>query len=55
MPAWILPLLALLALLPAGAVDAHTLAARVAKVSTPVATLEGVELRLAWPAGADAP
>ncbi|MGY1531202.1 hypothetical protein [Luteimonas sp. A649] len=54
MPAWILTLLGLLALLHVGAVDARTLVARVAKVSTPVATLEGVEVRLAWPADADA-
>ena len=52
MPAWILTLLGLLALLPAGAVDARALVARVAQVSTPVATLQGVEVRLAWPADA---
>ncbi|WP_132985124.1 hypothetical protein [Luteimonas terricola] len=52
MPAWILTLLGLFALLPASAADARALVARVAQVSTPVATLEGVEVRLAWPAGA---
>src|SRR5690554_4372759 len=52
MPAWILTLLGLLALLPAAAADARALVARVAQVSTPVATLEGVEVRLAWPADA---
>ena len=53
MPARILTLLGLLALLCAGTVDARTLVARVAKVSTPVATLEGVEVHLEWPAEAD--
>ncbi|HEY4529184.1 MAG TPA: hypothetical protein VIG97_02460 [Luteimonas sp.] len=53
MPAWILTLVALLALLPVGGAQARTLVARMASVSTPVATLEGVEVRLAWPAAAD--
>lgn len=53
MPAWILTLLGLLALLPADGACARTLVARIATVSTPVAVLDGVEVRLAWPAGAE--
>ncbi|MEN1928553.1 hypothetical protein WCE37_06055 [Luteimonas sp. MJ250] len=53
MSAWILPLLGLFALLHAGGAEARTLTARVAEVSTPVATLHDVEVRLDWPAGAD--
>ena len=52
MPARILTLLGLVALLYAGAADARALVARVASVSTPVATLDGVEVRLEWPADA---
>lgn len=52
MPVRILTLLVLLALWPANAAGARTLVARVASVSTPVATLQDVELRLAWPDGA---
>src|SRR5690554_3301084 len=52
MPTRILTLLGLVALLYAGAADARALVARVASVSTPVATLDGVEVRLEWPADA---
>jgi hypothetical protein len=52
MPAWILTLLGLLALLSAGAADARALVAKVARVSTPAAVLENVEVRLHWPAHA---
>ncbi|MEN1940926.1 hypothetical protein WCE41_07645 [Luteimonas sp. MJ246] len=54
MSAWILPLLGVSALLCAGAADAQVLTARVATVSTPVATLHEVDVRLDWPAGAEA-
>lgn len=52
MPARILTLLGLIALLCAGTVDARALSARMARVSTPVAVLQDVEVRLAWPAEA---
>src|SRR5690606_17763539 len=52
MPARILTLLALLALTAAPSALARTLVARAATVSTPVATLQDVEVRLAWPEGA---
>ncbi|NLA67830.1 MAG: hypothetical protein GX856_06235, partial [Gammaproteobacteria bacterium] len=39
-------------MLPAAASEARTLVARMDRVSTPVATLEQVEVRLEWPAGA---
>jgi hypothetical protein len=45
-------LLASLAAWPAAA-PARTAVARIERVSTPVATLQGVEVRLAWPDGAD--
>ena len=54
MPHRILPLLALLLLTTAGAAQARTMSARIAKVTTPVATLQGVTLRLEWPADAQA-
>ncbi len=46
----LLPLLLLACLLPA---QARTMTAKIARVTTAVATLEGVEVRLDWPAGAD--
>ena len=52
MPARILTLLVLFSLLHAGGAEARVLVAKMAKVSTPVATLEGVEVRLDWPADA---
>ncbi len=54
MPRRILPLLTLLLLATAGAAHARTMSARIAKVTTPVATLQGVTLRLEWPAAAQA-
>ncbi|MBJ6979560.1 hypothetical protein [Luteimonas sp. MC1895] len=53
MPAWILPLLAAFALLSASPAHARALVARMASVSTPVATLQGVQVRLDWPADAE--
>ena len=50
-PILTLPLLLLL-LAAAGDATARTLAAKVARVTTAVATLEGVEVRLHWPRGA---
>jgi hypothetical protein len=41
-----------LALLAAGAADARSLAARISKVTTPVATFQGVRVHLDWPASA---
>ena len=52
MPARILPLLGLVAMLCAGHAHARALVARMDRVATPVAVLEGVEVRLDWPAGA---
>jgi hypothetical protein len=52
MPRRILPLLTLLLLAIAGAAQARTMSARIAKVTTPMATLQGVTLRLEWPANA---
>lgn len=49
MPARILTLLALFALLAAPSAAARSLVARATTVSTPVATLRDVEVRLAWP------
>ena len=46
----LLPLLLFACILPA---QARTMTAKVARVTTAVATLEGVEVRLDWPAGAD--
>lgn len=45
-------LLAAVALATAGAVHARTATMRVERVESPVATLDGVRLRLHWPAGA---
>ncbi|MBJ6981042.1 hypothetical protein [Luteimonas sp. MC1572] len=52
MPRAILPLLLLLLLGAADAAWARTLSATIARVTTPVASLEGVEMRVHWPAGA---
>ena len=54
MPRRILPLLLLplLAIASAGA-QARAVSARIAKVVSPVATLQGVAVRLEWPAGAE--
>src|SRR5688572_20344043 len=41
-----------LAALAAGPVHARSLQARIAKVTTPVATLQGVNVRLVWPQAA---
>lgn len=53
MPRRILTLLLLLLPLLAGPVQARVMTARIAKVSTPVATLHDVRVRLDWPADAD--
>lgn len=50
----ILPLLLLVCSAGAVPANARTLTARIAAVDTAVAALEGVEVRLEWPAGADA-
>ncbi|WP_368561960.1 hypothetical protein [Pseudoxanthomonas sp. UTMC 1351] len=50
----ILPLLLLVCLAGAGPTNARTLIAKIAAVDTAVAALEGVEVRLEWPADADA-
>ena len=50
----ILPSLLLMLLALHATAQARTLSARIAKVTTPVATLEGVAVRLEWPADADA-
>ncbi|MEP6908049.1 MAG: hypothetical protein ABI858_08735, partial [Pseudoxanthomonas sp.] len=50
----ILPLLPLLLLALTISAQARTLSARIARITTPVATLEAVTVRLQWPAGADA-
>ena len=50
----ILLLPALLGLAIAGPADARTLHARIARIQTAVATLQGVEATLDWPADADA-
>lgn len=52
-PILTLPLLLLL-LAGAGDATARTVAAKIARVTTAVATMEGVELRLHWPQGAQA-
>lgn len=52
MPRAILHLLPLLLLACTMQVDARTMTARIARVTTAVATLEGVEVRLDWPAHA---
>ena len=53
MPRRILPLLLLSLLAMAATAQARTLSARIAKVTTPVATLQGVTVRLEWPADAE--
>jgi hypothetical protein len=50
----ILPLLLLVCSAAAVPAKARTLTARIAAIDTAVATLEGVEVRLEWPADADA-
>lgn len=50
----ILPLLFLVCLAGAERAEARTLTARIAAIDTAVATLEGVEVRLEWPAEAEA-
>ncbi len=52
MPLSMLRLLPCLLLLCLGPVSARTLTARIAEVTTPVASLEGVAVRLDWPAQA---
>jgi hypothetical protein len=52
MPRAILHLLPLLLLACAAQADARTMAAKIARVTTAVATLEGVDVRLEWPAQA---
>lgn len=52
MPSPMLRLLPWLLLVCMGPVPARTLTARIAKVTTPVATLDGVSVRLDWPAQA---
>jgi hypothetical protein len=52
MRAMVRPTVACLLLAFAGGVHARALEARIARVSTPVATLEGVHVRLDWPAQA---
>ncbi|MBB6599727.1 hypothetical protein [Luteimonas sp. MC1825] len=52
MPRAILPLLLLVLLGAADAAWARTLSATITRVATPVATLEGVHVRLDWPEGA---
>ncbi|KAF1721316.1 hypothetical protein [Pseudoxanthomonas wuyuanensis] len=53
MSARILPLLLLCCLAAARPAQARTLSAEIARISTPVATLQGVQLRLQWDAAAD--
>ena len=54
MSRFILPLLLLFCLAGTGSASARTLTAKIAAIDTPVATLEGVEVRLEWPADANA-
>src|SRR5688500_16727336 len=54
MPRRILPLLLLPLLAMNATAQARVMSARVARVTTPVASLQGVTVRLEWPAAADA-
>jgi hypothetical protein len=54
MSRFILPLLLLVCSAAAGPAHARTLTAKIAAIDTAVATLEGVEVRLQWPAQAEA-
>ena len=52
MPRFMLTMLCVCALVPCANTGARTLQARIARVATPVATLEDVRVRLHWPATA---